>query len=233
MIKKILLETLNNYFKTSEKQEEPNNFRGHYDLWRDKRITAIISYWGPLFFRNKKILELGAGYGDIGSVFTALDASVVCSEARQEHVEIIKNRYPQINALCVNSENEWPFTESFDLILHLGLLYHLDNFEYSLRKSLENAKYIVLETEVCDSDDPDLVLKIKERRDGYDQSFSGIGSRPSEKYIEKILDEYGATYEKVKDDRCNAIFHTYDWKIENTKEWTHGLRRFWFIKTNN
>jgi hypothetical protein len=25
----------------------------------------------------------------------------------------------------------------------------------------------------------------------------------------------------------NAFFHTYDWEITDTKEWKHGLRRFW------
>ena len=48
------------------------NFEGHYDLWRDKRVTKIISHYGPLFFKNKKVLELGAGYGHIGNYLSAL-----------------------------------------------------------------------------------------------------------------------------------------------------------------
>jgi 2-polyprenyl-3-methyl-5-hydroxy-6-metoxy-1,4-benzoquinol methylase len=218
---------------TSVKTNLDLNFRGHYDTWREKRVTSIVDHYGPLFFKDKKLLELGAGYGDIGVVFTGLGSQVSCVDAREHNVNIIKDRYPFINSSVVNVEDEWPFTERFDLIIHMGLLYHLDDFEFSLRKSLENTHHLILETEVCDSDDPDVVLKIDENRGGYDQSFIGKGSRPSEKYIEKILDEYGAKYTKIADTRCNSLFHSYNWQVQNTNVWVHGLRRFWFVELNS
>jgi len=205
-------------------------FSGHYNIWREKRITAIVSHYGPLWFKQKKILELGAGYGDIGATLSALGAEVTCSEARAEHIEVLKSKHPQINAIQANLESEWPFGKQFDLILHLGLLYHLDDFEFSLKKSLNSAKYIVLETEVCDSDDETKIVKVEENSEGYDQSFVGKGSRPSASYIEKIIEENGCRFARLNDESCNSSFHIYNWKVGNTGTWCHGLRRLWFIE---
>ncbi len=224
---------LSNFISAVQRMELTSQFKGHYELWRDLRVAAILEHYSPLWFDGKKILELGAGYGDIGAVFKTLGCSVTCAEAREENLLEIKKRHPAISAVLCDSESEWPFSGSFDLILHLGLLYHLDDFEFSLRKSLESARYIVLETEVCDSSSPDFVLKVEESSLGYDQSFRGIGSRPSESYIERILDEYNAQYEKLTTNKCNSSFHNYNWQVQNTKRWCHGLRRLWFIRMNS
>ena len=214
------------------KEKYVTNFSDHYEYWRAKRVVAIVEHYGESFFKNKKILELGCGYGDIGKVFIGLGAEVIFAEGREEHVNILKNKFPNNRVYKVNLENEWPFKdEKFDLILHLGVLYHLDNIEFSLEKSILNTSNLVLETEVCDSDDPDLVLKIDENMNGYDQSLIGKGSRPSGKYLENIFKKYNCSYEIIKDKRCNALFHRYDWSVKNTNTWEHGLRRFYFIET--
>lgn len=206
-------------------------FRGHYTTWQEKRVTAIIEYFSPLWFRGKKILELGAGYGDIGAVFTALGAEVTCSDARIEHLEVVKMKYPQIHTVQANIENEWPFEDRYDLILHLGVLYHLDDVNFSLERSLNSANHVVLETEVCDSNDRSTILKVDEDKNGYDQSFTGRGSRPSATYLENFIEHRGASFERIAGNECNSLFHQYNWTVQNSGEWRHGLRRFWFIKT--
>jgi hypothetical protein len=35
-------------------------------------------------------------------------------------------------------------------------------------------------------------------------------------------------YQRLRDNRCNAGFHHYDWTVTNTGETRNGLRRFWF-----
>lgn len=202
-------------------------FRDHYIKWNNRRIKCIIDYYGKNFFRGKKILEVGCGYGDIGAEFMKLGAEVTCSDARREHLDIVERRYPNIKTVLADLDYEWPFRKKFDVILHLGTLYHLKNFEKSLIKACKTTKYLVLETEVCDSDDPDMVVFTNESR-GYDQSFNKRGSRPSAEYIEKILKKAGMKYEQVKSSKCNSGFHRYNWKVKNTGKWSHGLRRFWF-----
>ena len=138
-------------------------------------------------------------------------------------------RYPGLPAdrLAVyDAEGPWPFTERFDLVINMGLVYHVDNWQRSIIGSLRNADRVVLETEVCDSDDPYTVVKTVEN--GPDQALSGVGSRPSAAAVEQLLRTEGFRFERIADNRCNAAFHRYDWEVRNTGTWEHGLRRFWF-----
>lgn len=205
-------------------------FQEHYQHWRSQRTSAIISHYGPLWFKGKRVLELGCGHGDIGSIFSLLGADVTFSDARSEHLDTLRQRYPFSNTVLANCENEWPFEGRFDLILHLGLLYHLKDFEFSLNKSLDFGGNVVLETEVCDSNDPNQVSFVKEDDAGYDQSFGGVGSRPSPAYLERVFHDRNASFERLTDASCNSSFHCYDWRITNSGEWRHGLRRLWFIR---
>lgn len=221
----------NALIKLNYSNENYSYFQDHYEYWRAKRIVAIVEHYGENFFKGKKILELGCGYGDIGKVLISIGAEVIFCEGRQEHVNILKKRFPNNRVYKINLENEWFFdNEKFDLILHLGVLYHLDNFEYSLEKCFLSSDNMVLETEVCDSDDPELVLKISENSEGYDQSLIGKGSRPSANYLENIFNKNLFEYQRVQDSSCNALFHRYDWKVKNTNSWESGMRRFYFLK---
>lgn len=210
-----------------------DNFSDHYLLWREKRVTEIIRHYGPLWFRDKSILELGCGYGDVGINFEGLGASVTYCDARQEHLDVILQNRPSSRVIRADINNEWPFDEEFDLILHMGVLYHLDNMSFSLINALNSCSEMVLETEVCDSSDPDFCLKIEENAEGYDQSVTGQGSRASIAYIEKILGRNNfAGVERLKNEHCDSNFHQYSWEIRETNRWEHGLRAMWFIKTN-
>ncbi|MEI0799691.1 class I SAM-dependent methyltransferase [Brachyspira intermedia] len=226
-------ETTNNIFNNMTRNmiDIDNNiyFTNNYEYWRAKRIVAIVEYYGEKFFQGKKILELGCGHGDIGRVLISLGADVVFCEGREMHIQVLKKRFPNNRIHKANLENEWPFkNERFDIILHMGLLYHLDNFEFSLSKSLESCDYFILETLVVDSDDPNLIDVANENTDGYDQSISGIGKRPSAALLENFIDKYNFNFDMVKDSRCNALTYVYDWKVNNTNKTIKGHRRFWF-----
>jgi len=209
---------------------QPNqNFSGHYEQWRSKRIASIIDWYRAPWFLGKNVLEIGAGYGDIGLAFHSLGANVTFSEGRAEHVEQMKQRLLMVkpdNIVVMDAEQGISLPGSFDLVVHLGVLYHLDNWRQSLVDSAKKAPFMVLETEVCDSDDPGFELKIKEG--GYDQAISGRGTRPSGPMVEKVLADAGWKFEQLTDNRCNAFRHVYDWKVENTGNWRHGLRRWWW-----
>lgn len=222
-----LQETLSEYLKPQK-----NRFTNHYEYWRAKRITAIVDYYGETWFKGKRILELGCGYGDIGYTLSTLGATVVFAEGREENCAYLHRRFPNAKVYCMNCENEWPFPQNahFDLILHLGLLYHLDNIWFALDKALECCDHLVLETEVADSDDPDYILKIDEDATFWDKSLMGRGSRPSAEYIEKHLAKMNWRYQRITDARCNALFHKYDWPVKNTGTWKAGQRRFWFCE---
>lgn len=202
-------------------------FTSHYDEWRARRIAAIRGHYGDAFFRGCTLLELGCGYGDIGAAFRDLGAEVWCCDGREEHLAVAASRYPGLRTVRADLNTEWPFGW-FDIILHLGVLYHLEPTHQSVRHACRSTGHLVLETEVCDAASPDTVFIAAE--EGYDQALDGRGCRPSASRIERVLHEEGFASTRIADDRCNAGVHVYDWPETDSGRYDHGLRRLWFAQ---
>lgn len=203
-------------------------FEGHYKDWRSSRMNGIKKYVNLDLLKGRTLLEVGCGYADNGNMFSELGFQVSSCDARKEHIDIAKQRYPHLNLFVFDSDKQMlPHDETlkYDVILHWGLLYHLSDVRTHLKNICSHCDYLFLETEVSDSNDENFVLQTTEH--GYDQAFNQIGSRPSERFIEKCLEEEGFQYKKILDDILNSSIHVYDWEIENTGTWRHGLRRFW------
>jgi len=209
-------------------QQSKEEFAGHYLKWRKQRIDAIVEHYKLQFFAGKNLLEVGCGHGDIGAHFQKLGAIVTCSDARPENLAVARNKYPEISTVLADLDRGWPFDDNFDIVIHMGLLYHLKEAEKPIREACAASWNLVLETEVCDSDDPNDILIVDEESRDYDQAFGGKGCRPSPAYVERILHDCGMTFTRIMDARCNAEFHVYDWQVQNTKTWRSGLRAMWF-----
>jgi hypothetical protein len=204
------------------------HFQSHYISWRESRINKIISILGKDFFNNKTILELAAGHGDTGRYFRSLGSTVTFAEGNELYLPKIKELNPDSYILRVDQDKEWNLGQKFDIVIHWGVLYHLNNWQRDLQTAISHGKIIFLESEVCNSDDP--YFEIKTNENGYDQAVNGIGSRPSAGMIERCIVEAGASYTRYNDSDINAGFHRYDWPVTNTRTWEPGLRRFWIIK---
>ena len=206
-------------------------FGDHYNTWRQTRIQKVESLFGKEFFKNKTMLELGCGYGDIGMHFDGLGAKVTFAEGRQEHIDVFKKRYPDKEIIQLNQEFPWDLERKFDIVIHWGVLYHLNNWQQDLLSLSRHTNLIFLETEVCDSDNEDIDLKL-EPSDRYDQEMGSCASRPSANNVEKNLKQLGYKYTRYDDKDLNSGFHEYDWEVKNTDTWHYGLRRFWVVKKN-
>jgi hypothetical protein len=204
-------------------------FRGHYDGWRNSRMNGIKKYMDPSFFKSKTMLELGCGYADIGNMFYEMGAIVTSSDSRIEHLKVVNERYPHIKTLQLDGDNI-NIENKYDVILHWGLLYHLKEIDIHLEKVSQKCDILLLETEVCDSDNPDFFLINEEK--GYDQAFNNKGIRPSQQYVEKVLTKNGFNFKLIKDPILNNSFHVYDWDVKNSNKSWHGLRRFWICWKN-
>ena len=204
-------------------------FDEHYIGWRNSRISTIKKYISPDYFKSKTLLELGCGYADIGNTFYELGAIVTSGDARIEHLDIVKIKYPHIKRLHIDCDND-DIKEKYDIILHWGLLYHLNEIEIHLEKISKKCDILLLETEVSDSDNKEFYIPIDEN--GYDQAFNGKGVRPSPYYVENILEKNGFQFKLIKDPMLNSYFHCYDWDISNSKTCRAGLRRFWICWKN-
>lgn len=214
----------------------------HYTNWNKSRINTIIDYYGEEFFKNKEVLEVGCGWAAMGAHFSSIGANVTVSDAREEHISVIKERYPQLKGLVVDSEDtNWVYeNQMYDVIIHFGLLYHLRNPEDNLRLTTRHCETLILETEVLDSDDPEQIILIKEETNwdhgAWGMAHSGTGCRPSYAWVERILNDCNMEVTRIpKPELANAGSHNYSWnrankeKVDNPKL-VSGRRAMWFCK---
>lgn len=204
-------------------------FSDHYINWRISRLNGVKKYISPEYFKSKTLLELGCGYADVGNMFYELGAIVTSSDVRKEHLAIVDKRYPHIKTLLIDGDND-TIKDKYDIIVHWGLLYHLKEIEAHLEIVSQKCDILLLETEVSDSDDNQFYIRTNEN--GSDQAFNLNGIRPSQSYVEDVLEKNGFQFKLIKDPILNSGFHSYDWNITNSKNWRHGLRRFWICWKN-
>lgn len=206
-------------------------FNREYIEWNYRRIKKIIDFFGHPAFADKTILDLGCGHGDVGAAIARLGGRVIAVDARQNHLDVAKKKYPHITTICADLDKNWPFAnQKFDFVLNLGLLCHLTNYAQILQKTCQIANNLILETEVCDSDDPTRVVQIDEHRSIYDWAFNGVGHKPSAANIEKILQEAGMKFQRFDTPDLNTGPYRYDWELTNTHSRKIGNRRFWIAK---
>ena len=134
-------------------------FAGHYIDWRSSRMNGVKKYISPEYFKSKTLLELGCGHADIGNMFYELGAIVTSSDARKEHLETVKQKYPHIKTLLIDGDND-SIKEKYDVIVHWGLLYHLSEIEMHLEKVSQKCDILLLETEVSDSNNKEFYIKL-------------------------------------------------------------------------
>lgn len=224
-------------------------FDGKYFEWNQKRAKGIVDFYGYKFFYFKKILDLGAGYGDIGGVVYRLGADVTAVDARQEHLKILAKKFTGIKTVQANLDGNWPFYgQKFDMILDLGLLCHITDYEAHLKAVCASCTHLILETAVCDSNDPNKCVVVDEDRGTYDLSYSGKGCRPSAAAIERVLTACGMNFKRLDNNKFNvgsgnshnpyapsAGNHEYIYDWHPTDDGSVGLnkRRLWFCVKNN
>jgi len=204
-------------------------FNEHYDKWRQARFNRIVEHYGRTFWRHKTVLEVGCGFGDLGNAFSNLGSVVVCQDARPEHIKFLKEKHPHLSAYVYDLNNGLGTEASFDVILHTGVLYHLNDYIQPIIDCCSRCEHLILETEVSDSSDPNYCLYIDEHKGVYDKSFTGKGNRPSPAAVERVLKEQNFSYERVLDG-LDVEFHSYSWKMKNTGKWKNGQRALWFCQ---
>jgi SAM-dependent methyltransferase len=200
--------------------------------WNRNRAKFIVDHFGYQFFYGKRILDLGSGHGEIAEVFARLGADITCVDAREDNLNVIAKKYPHIITKRVDLDNDFPFVfDQYDVVLSLGVLCHLKNYDKHIKDICSIAEHIVLETEVFDSDDPGIRVPIYEEKILNDLSFHGIGSIVSASNIQNMISQLGATFQRKDSNKINSGIYTYDWNETNGGRRV-GNRRIWFIKSD-
>lgn len=217
----------------------PNYFANTFqNEWNEKRLKFIKRFYGEYWFPKKRILEVACGRGFFGREFKKLGAEVTFTDARSLFVDdLVENGF---TAQVMDQDKLWPFAKgSFDLIIHFGVLYHLDNWKQDLKCAVETSPLVFLETETIDSLDPTYEKKIKELpedygNDAYDQSFNIVATKFSDTHVEAYLTELGVTFDRYDEQALDVLpTFMYSWKhgeLDGSDYHRNTIRRrMWLI----
>ena len=115
------------------------------------------------------------------------------------------------------------------MIIHFGLLYHIENVDENLRTCAAMSDRIFLETEVLDSLDDTKTRMLEEDGQKYDTGLTTKTLMISPFYIKRIFEERGMTVDIIADRSLNWGPHVYDWPQKNDGSWVQHRRRFFHV----
>lgn len=214
-----------------------------YDDWTRRRVTRIINIFGSSWFNNKTILELGAAHGDIGIEFLRLGADVTFSDARIEHLTSITDRLKPFGyipkCVSINQNKEYNLSKMFDLVLHLGTLYHIENWKQDLQSVMSHTNMMILETIVDPSQGKVPQTNMPHPVYG---PYNCKNSHFTQEQVEQHLKDLGCKYVRFDDPSLNSTGwinkdskdnHWYNWTYENFEsmkdEGFNQYRRMWLV----
>lgn len=200
--------------------------------WNEKRLSKILRIFGKHWFKDKRILEVACGRGFFGRELSKLGAIATFTDARQLFVDALVA--DGFDALVMDQDKDWVVPSTFDLVIHFGVLYHLDNWKKDLEFAVKTAPIVVLESEVVDKLDDTYEKKVQEE-DEYDQAFNRTATKFSDVHVESYLKELGVQIEKESDSTIDCCPHfVYSWS--HGQEEGNGFhkntlrRRMWVIR---
>lgn len=214
---------------------------GHFHTltreWTMKRINKILSIYDIEFFKDKKILVLGDGIGDIGGFFADIGANVLAIEGRTINRNLAKLRMRNIkNYRTINLDLNKDFSKvgKFDIIINFGLIEAINNIKLLLECCAKISNLVIVETLVADSFDEHSVFEDDMPMECNANAISSnLGCRPSPAYIEAFFKNKGYTIKRFWDKDLDNFFMKYSWKGKGDNSLDDEKRRFWIFEKQN
>jgi SAM-dependent methyltransferase len=140
---------------------------------------------------SQSAADVGCGVGYFSGFLRELGFDVVGFDGRPENLSEAKRRFPSIEFRQANVEDmSVPECGSYDLVLCLGLLYHLENPLRALRNLSMIAKKLLLIESVA-TPDRQTVFYLREEPFAEDQGLKYLALHPSESSLIKICYKIG------------------------------------------
>jgi len=132
-------------------------------------------------------LDVGCGVGHFSALLHQFGFDVNAFEGRAENAEEARSRVAGLNVYVGEAEEIASFgIGPCDLVLALGLLYHLEN-PFRVIRQLRNVTGKLLVIESMCMDDPNPVLFLRDEGHGEDQGLRYVAFYPSEACLAKML----------------------------------------------
>lgn len=189
----------------------------YYIRFNQRRLEHLASLRLPL--AGKRVLEVGAGPGDLTSFFTDRGCAVHATDGRPELVEEIAAAYAGrgVTSQVLDLDSgAAPRGGPFEVVFCYGVLYHLRDPLAALRM-MSGACSGLLLLETCVSyGGEEAVNLVEENRAEKSQAVSGTGCRPTRPWMFNRLKEM---FEHVY---CPVTQPAHD---EFPQDWTRDERR--------
>lgn len=215
--------------------DEPG-YRDHY-----VNLTAMMKNHLHLDrLSGRKVIDLGCGYGWWGQALIEHGADIAFVDGRRSNLEAVQKEVPGAKTYLMNVESDGLPRMKADLILCMGLIYHIASPRALFDRMIAVAPRVFIDTTCMDHDGEFIVYHSEVQGSQY--SLSGSACRPSPNWVMGQLREAG--YEYVYDisdpigNRPPAAGFPgliYDWDYRRTCGWRRGectLRRM-FVATRH
>jgi SAM-dependent methyltransferase len=161
----------------------------HYERFNAAREASLLDVVPKLreTIGLSTVLDMGCGLGHFSGFLTGLGFSVVGADGRDSNVTEARRRFPSIEFRVADlQERSAQDLGTYDMVLCLGLLYHLENPMQAIR-NLEamTSKFLVVEGMCVPFHRPSLYLL--QEGSGEDQSLGAVALYPSESALVKML----------------------------------------------
>lgn len=171
----------------SRRPESPvDSFRfPYYQRLNQRRLEHLASL--GLELTDRRVLEVGAGVGDLTTFWLDRGCTVHSTDARPEHVEILRSTFSgdeRFSAGALDLDNPGDAVgEPYDIVFCYGLLYHLRDplrgIEFMSRAC---AGMLLIETCVS-MGEGEAINPVSEDHMVFSQAVSGQGCRPTRGWV--------------------------------------------------
>lgn len=172
-----------------------------FDCFLSKEAQAInkarLDHLDTLGFtwKERSVLEVGCGIGLHTGFFLDRGCTVLSIDGRARNINYIHEHYPdyKVRWYDLDQIDRWQdllaSDGGYDYCYCYGTLYHLQYPEYVLFRLSELANIIIIET-IVDSETQEFAIRFQKERQGADQSYSGVGCRPSREWVMNHLHRF-------------------------------------------
>jgi FkbM family methyltransferase len=142
----------------------------------------------------RTVVDVGCGLGYFSAVMTDLGFEVLALDGRPENVDEARRRYREIKFRVGDAEDQGVRSlGEFDIVLCLGLLYHLENPFIAIRNLFELTRKVAILEGMCFPDERP-ILAIRDEGSTEDQGLRYVALYPSESALIKLLYRAGFLY---------------------------------------